>query len=114
MNMVLEHYQIDWLRKQGAELRGRCPIHEGEGERAFHVNLEKNVFHCFSCGAKGNVLSFVAAMENVSILEAGLQMKEWFRVGERTALPRHGQAARPKAEREAATTRATTKRPRGD
>ena len=96
MQMVLDHYQVDWLRKQGAELRGRCPIHQGEGERSFHVNLEKNIFHCFSCGAKGNVLSFVAAMENVSIREAGLQMKEWFRVGEGTAPPRQRQQRDPK------------------
>ena len=96
MQMVLDHYQVDWLRKQGAELRGRCPIHQGEGERSFHVNLEKNIFYCFSCGAKGNVLSFVAAMENVSIREAGLQMKEWFRVGEGTAPPRQRQQRDPK------------------
>ena len=96
MQMVLDHYQVDWLRKQGGELRGRCPIHQGEGERSFHVNLEKNIFHCFSCGAKGNVLSFVAAMENVSIRESGLQMKEWFRVGEGTTPPRQPQRRDPK------------------
>ena len=37
MQMVLEHYGINWLRKNKAELRGRCPIHKGEGERAFQV-----------------------------------------------------------------------------
>ena len=96
MSMVLEHYQVDWLGKQGDELRGRCPIHEGEGERAFHVNLEKNVFHCFSCGAKGNVLDFVAAMEKVSIREAGLEMKNWFGVGEGSAPPKQRERQDPK------------------
>ena len=35
MRMVLDHYQINWLRKSGKELRGRCPIHKGEGTMLF-------------------------------------------------------------------------------
>ena len=31
MSTVLDHYGINWLRKKGDELRGRCPIHKGEG-----------------------------------------------------------------------------------
>jgi len=26
---VLAHYEVNWLRKSGEELRGRCPIHKG-------------------------------------------------------------------------------------
>ena len=76
--MVLDHYGINWLRKNGSELRGRCPIHQGEGNDAFHVNLTKNAFHCFSCKAKGNVLDFVAAMEKCSVRDAGGRLAEWF------------------------------------
>ena len=32
---VLDHYQINWLRKSGEELRGRCPIHQGDGAKPF-------------------------------------------------------------------------------
>ena len=56
MRMALDHYGVNWLRKRGDELAGRCPIHKGEGTDTFHVNLTKNAFHCFSCQAKGNVL----------------------------------------------------------
>ena len=50
MPMALEHYGVNWLRKSGDSLRGRCPIHEGEGDRTFHVSLTKDAFNCFSCG----------------------------------------------------------------
>jgi DNA primase len=79
IEQVLAYHGIDWLRKTGNELRGRCPIHSGaEGDRAFHVNVEKNIFHCFSCGAKGGVLELAAALDGVSIREAGLKLQDVF------------------------------------
>jgi DNA primase len=78
--MVLAHYRIDWLRKSGDELRGRCPIHKGEGTNTFHVSLTKNAFQCFSCKARGNVLDLVAALEQCSIREAAVKLQEWFAV----------------------------------
>jgi DNA primase len=80
--MLLDHYSINWLRKNKDELRGRCPIHQGEGERSFHVSISKNAFHCFSCGARGNILDLVAAIERCSVRDAALKLKEWFKVGE--------------------------------
>jgi DNA primase len=77
---VLDHYQVNWLREKGDELRGRCPIHQGEGQSSFHVNLSKNAFHCFSCKAHGNVLDFVAAMEKCSVRDAAIKLAEWFSV----------------------------------
>jgi DNA primase len=74
---VLAHYKVN-LTGSGKELRGRCPIHKGEGTDSFHANTEKNAFHCFSCQAKGNVLDFVAAMEKCSVRDAGLKLQEWF------------------------------------
>lgn len=76
---VLDHYGIK-LKKSGKELRGRCPIHQGDGQDSFHVSPEKNAFHCFSCQAKGNVLDFVAAMEKCSVRDAGLKLQAWFSV----------------------------------
>jgi DNA primase len=77
---VLDHYQVNWLRGKGDELRGRCPIHQGEGQSSFHVNLSKNAFHCFSCKAHGNVLDFVAAMEKCSVQDAAIKLAEWFTI----------------------------------
>src|SRR5947207_12336060 len=80
MPMALEHYQVNWLRKEKEELVGRCPIHQGEGDRAFHVSLAKNIFNCFSCKARGNVLDFVAAMEKCSVRDAAVKIAERFSI----------------------------------
>ena len=85
LEQVLRSYQVNWLRSSGeGRYRGRCPIHQGEGEDAFHANLKRGIFHCFACGAGGNVLDFVAAMESSSIREAALRL----RMGDYTAVTR--------------------------
>jgi hypothetical protein len=59
LERVLRSYRVDWLRRSGLQqYRGRCPIHQGQGVEAFHANLGRGVFHCFACGAGGNVLDF--------------------------------------------------------
>jgi len=78
MEMVLGHFHIDWLRGSNHELRGRCPIHKGEGDRSFHVNLSKNVFNCFSCKKHGNVLDLVAALDGSTVRDAALKLKGIF------------------------------------
>jgi DNA primase len=76
LEQVLRWYGVDWRRRSGRDqYRGRCPIHGGQGAEAFHVNLERNLFHCFSCGAGGNVLDMVAALEGCSLREAGLKLQ---------------------------------------
>jgi hypothetical protein len=84
MQMVIEHYGIKGLRKSKDELRGACPLPGGtdKNQRAFSVNLSKNVFKCFVCGSRGNVLDFVATMEGCSVRDAALKLAEWFGVGE--------------------------------
>lgn len=79
ITQVLHHYGIT-LKASGSELRGRCPIHQGDGTQSFHASIDKNAFHCFSCGAKGNVLDFVAAMEKCSVGEAALKIQSWFQI----------------------------------
>jgi len=72
------------LKRTGQELRGKCPIHRGTHNKHFTANTTKNVFKCFfaQCGAHGNVLDFVAAMEHCSLREAALKLRDWFKVGE--------------------------------
>lgn len=77
LDHLLRHYRVEGLRGSGRhQVRGRCPIHQGQSIEAFHANLERNVFHCFACGAGGNVLDFVAAMERCSVREAALRLQE--------------------------------------
>src|ERR1700730_206791 len=80
MEMILGRYGVNWLGKKDDELRGRCPIHQGEGQSTFHASLSKNIFNCFSCKARGNVLDFVAAMEKSSVRDAALKLSEWFTI----------------------------------
>ena len=90
LDQVLRHYQVDWLRRSGLDqYRGHCPIHRGQGTEAFHTNLRRGVFHCFACGAGGNVLDFVAAMEGCSIREAAQRLHETW--GDASARPVSGQ-----------------------
>ena len=75
---VLEHYRIDQLRHSGRDqLRGRCPLHGGEGQETFHVNTAEQVFHCFSCGAGGSVLGLVAKIEHCGLREAAEKVSDW-------------------------------------
>jgi len=72
---VLERYRIGGLRRSGKDQwRGRCPLHGGEGEDAFHVNAARQLFHCFSCGAGGTVLDLVAAIEHCGVREAAQKL----------------------------------------
>src|SRR6266478_1882339 len=82
IQMALDHYGLR-LSKNGDELRGKCPLHDGSvRSKDFTVNVRKNVFKCFSskCGARGNVLDFVAGMEGCSVRDAALRLSEWFRI----------------------------------
>jgi DNA primase len=79
LETVLGHYQVD-LRRRGDQLQGCCPIHQGRRDDSFRAHLTRNVFHCFACQARGNVLDFVAAMERCSTREAALRLQQRFGV----------------------------------
>jgi len=89
LETVLEHYQVQGLRRRGDQLQGCCPIHHGRRDDSFRAHLTRNVFHCFACQARGNVLDFVAAMERCSIREAALRLQQRF--GVNVGMPRDGQ-----------------------
>ncbi len=57
------------LKKMGATWKGLCPFHS-EKTPSFHVNPEKGFFHCFGCGAGGNVFKFLELQEKISFPEA--------------------------------------------
>lgn len=80
LEAVLRHYQVPGLRRHRDQLQGRCPIHDGRRDDSFRAHLTKNVFHCFACQARGNVLDFVAVMEKCSLREAALRLQHWFGV----------------------------------
>ncbi len=57
------------LKKQGRQYVGLCPFH-GEKTPSFSVSAEKQLYHCFGCGAGGNVFSFLMEIEGLTFVEA--------------------------------------------
>ncbi len=57
------------LVKKGREYTGLCPFHN-EKTPSFTVNEEKGFYHCFGCGANGDLIEFVKQTEGVSFPEA--------------------------------------------
>lgn len=82
MEMVLyTFYGLEHLKRQVNKVVGPCPVHGGDSPRAFHADLDKNVWHCFSqCKDGGNQLDLVAKKEGISIREAALRLKARFMV----------------------------------
>jgi DNA primase len=86
---ILEHYGIlDTFKQKGDNLVGPCPIHKGDSKTAFHIDLTKKVYKCFSrcrsMGFKGggNIIDFVAEMERTGtrpqdIKKAAELILEW-------------------------------------
>ncbi len=56
------------LKGAGRNFKGLCPFHK-EKTPSFTVNPERGVFHCFGCGAGGDVFSFLMEMEGVDFPE---------------------------------------------
>jgi DNA primase len=58
------------LKKAGAQnYSGLCPFHK-EKSPSFSVHAVRQFYHCFGCGASGDVFSFVGNIENVGFPEA--------------------------------------------
>jgi len=57
------------LTKRGREHTGLCPFHN-EKTPSFTVSEDKGFYHCFGCGAHGDVISFVVEQEGLSFPEA--------------------------------------------
>ncbi|MFD5215045.1 DNA primase [Microbacterium sp. NPDC058345] len=50
-------------------MKGLCPFHD-EKSPSFHVRPQVGYYHCFGCGASGDVYSFLREMDHVSFTEA--------------------------------------------
>ena len=57
------------LKRSGKDYSGLCPFHR-EKSPSFHVSREKQLFHCFGCGASGNLVQFVMRSEGLDFVEA--------------------------------------------
>lgn len=57
------------LKKEGQNYKGLCPFHS-DNSPSLTVSPKKGIYKCFSCGASGNVVSFLENHLNLSFLEA--------------------------------------------
>jgi len=82
INLIKEHNDIAdivseyvQLKKQGRNYFGLCPFH-GENTPSFSVAPDKQIFHCFGCGAGGNVFTFLMDIEGLSFVEAARKLAD--------------------------------------
>ena len=66
VEIVGEHVQ---LKKAGRNFKACCPFHN-EKTPSFVVSPDKQIYHCFGCGAGGNLINFVMKLENLEFPEA--------------------------------------------
>jgi len=57
------------LKRVGNSFKGKCPFHN-EKTASFTVSREKQLYHCFGCGAGGNVITFIMEMEKLPFVDA--------------------------------------------
>lgn len=57
------------LTKRGKNYFGVCPFHDDHSP-SMSVSPDKQIYTCFSCGATGNVFTFVSEYEHISFIEA--------------------------------------------
>lgn len=57
------------LKNSGKNFMGVCPFHLDKGP-SLSVSREKQLYHCFGCGASGNVLGFIMKIKNIEFLDA--------------------------------------------
>jgi DNA primase len=61
------------LKRAGASFKGLCPFHS-EKTPSFHVNPQRQFFHCFGCQASGDVFKFVMQLEGKGFPDALRQL----------------------------------------
>lgn len=79
------------LKRAGSAWKALCPFHK-EKTPSFHVNPARQIYHCFGCGAGGDVFKFIMEYEGVDFSTAARMLAEraGIRVTWSDADPRNG------------------------
>ncbi|CAI2717662.1 DNA primase [Nitrospina watsonii] len=67
------------LKKSGKNYKGLCPFHQ-EKTPSFTASPDKQIYHCFGCGAGGNVFKFLMETEDLSFIEAVKKLANRYQV----------------------------------
>ena len=71
VEQVLDHYNIEHEKKRGStEILFLCPFHKDTHLGSTMFNVDKEVFHCWACDAKGNIFEFVSKLSDCTIMQA--------------------------------------------
>lgn len=58
------------LKRSGSSMMGLCPLHNDKKSPSLSVSPDKQIFHCFGCGAGGNAINFIQAAMNLDFMDA--------------------------------------------
>ena len=67
------------LKKAGKNYKGLCPFHS-EKTPSFSVSPEKQIYHCFGCGAGGNVFKFLMEQEDLPFVDVVKRLAHRYQV----------------------------------
>ena len=83
---MLDRIAYTPLRICGDQWRGGCPLpshpRPKPGETCFSVNLQLSCYNCFRCGSAGDQIKFWAALKQLDLYEAGLDLCHEFQLPE--------------------------------
>src|SRR5512133_787042 len=85
------------LTKAGGAFKGLCPFHQ-EKTPSFHVNPARQIFHCFGCGAGGDVFAFLMKREGLDFMGAVRMLAQ--KAGVRLEFEEGGSGGADRAARE--------------
>lgn len=78
-NIIEIASQYTNLRKRGSKHVGLCPFHT-EKTPSFTLDEDKQLYHCFGCGAGGDIFTLVMEKENLSFPEALQYLADKYRI----------------------------------
>ena len=107
VNIVRERAQIDEVVREtvtlkpagGGSFKGLCPFHD-ERSPSFHVTPSKGLYHCFSCGEGGDVITYVRKIDALTFTEAVERLADKYSItlryeeGSNQTPSQHGQRSR--------------------
>jgi hypothetical protein len=89
VDLVAFASQFTRLGRSGRQFLGLCPLH-AERCASFYVHPDKQVFHCFGCGAGGDVFAFVMRVNDCDFRRAMEIVAEFSAGVARASEPRSG------------------------
>ncbi len=63
------------IKRAGSTFRALCPFHK-EKTPSFHINPQRQIFHCFGCGAGGDVFGFLMQHEKVDFITSAKMLAQ--------------------------------------